>query len=233
MFSLCNSATIFRDQVNRRWPNRTKRRDGWIGNKNNHKPNEEGKVFAIDIDENLLGPSFSLKDNEAAAQQLADELIELARRGKDFGRIKYVAYNKKIASGTKDNSFWVWRPLRKGFEKHIHISFNEDGEKETKPFFLKVFMEQPPENIVQENKIPKYPGSEKLILGKRNSQVKLLQEKLMEKGFSIEEKELGKYGETTARAVSGFYKSIGVNSGTIAKEGTKFGFKAWERLFGE
>jgi hypothetical protein len=233
VFTLCDSATVLREQINKRWPLRNKRRDGWIGLKNNHQPDDQERIFALDIDENLLGPMHEIKDNKQEAQRLADELIQLARRGKDFGRIKYVAYDKKIASGTQDNNFWVWRPLRKGFEKHIHVSFNDIEENNDKPFFLKIFMEEPPEKEKNEIKIPKYPGSDKLVLGKRNSYVKAMQEKLISKGFHIDQNEIGRYQSTTASAVANFYRSIGVNSGTIAREGNKLGFKAWERLFGE
>ena len=233
MPQLVKSAEILLNQINKRWPTRYKRRDGWIGSKNNHCPDETGMVYALDIDENLLGIDQPYSESLDECSKLADQLIELARRGKDGGRIKYVAYKKRIASGTRADEFWIWRPLRRGFEKHIHISFNECDKQKEKHFPLEVFTEPSFSLPKIKKNVPKFPGSEKLCLGKKNIGIRKMQEQLCEKGFCVSEDELGRYGESTALAVSAFYRSIGINSGIIARDGSRFGAKAWERLFSE
>jgi hypothetical protein len=229
---LAKSADIFLTQINKRWPERYKRRDGWLGKKNNHDPNIDGVVFALDIDDHLLGVEES-EGGKKECQRLADELIELAKRGLDGGRIKYVAYNKRIASGTNIDQFWIWRPVRRGFDKHMHISFNDVAEEKAKSFPLRIFSENPLISEKIKKDIPKFPGMEKLSFGKKNIYVRKMQDKLSEKGFSVPEEELGRYGQVTSLVVAAFYKSIGINSGTIARDGSKFGVKAWEKLFGE
>ena len=59
MAKLVLAGVTLRDQVNRRWPKRDKRSDGWIGDAAHsqrasfHNPDKRGLVFAIDIDENF------------------------------------------------------------------------------------------------------------------------------------------------------------------------------------
>ena len=80
MAKLCAGGVRLRDQIDRRWPNRHKRSDGWIGDaahaarKSDHNP-IDGVVFALDIDENMgKGPAR----NGRTAKKLADQIIEYA-----------------------------------------------------------------------------------------------------------------------------------------------------------
>jgi hypothetical protein len=130
-----------RDQVNRRWPNRDKRSDGWIGDrlhqarKSDHNPDKNGWVHALDIDHDFLGPN----KGKAEAEKFANQLIELARNGKDRGRLKYVVYNNRIASGTHKNQYWTWRKGNWGHTQHIHVSFTSRAQADGSDFPLAIF----------------------------------------------------------------------------------------------
>lgn len=56
MAVLATSLSIFRAEINRRWPNRDTRSDGWIGDEahqstvSDHNPNERDRVDAYDVD---------------------------------------------------------------------------------------------------------------------------------------------------------------------------------------
>lgn len=133
---LVPAGVTLRDQLNKRFPKRDKRSDGWIGDAahqaraSDHNPDRDGWVHALDIDEDLGRPG--------ASRQLADELVELARTGKDGGRIKYVVYEDKIASGTYAATRWRWRGSGYGHTEHIHVSFTDAAERNGKPFPLAV-----------------------------------------------------------------------------------------------
>lgn len=117
-----------RNQVNRRWPKRDKRSDGWIGDsahqarKSDHNPDPRGFVHAIDIDADLI--PGDPKASKTAAQELADQLVKYAASGEPgYDRIKYVVYNDRIASGTYAKYRWKWRGRGYGHKNHIHVSF--------------------------------------------------------------------------------------------------------------
>jgi len=130
-----------RDQVNRRWPNRDKRSDGWIGDAahqarpSDHNPDRNGWVHAIDLDHDFLGPNRGSEE----AEKFANELIKLARDGKDRGRLKYVVYNNRIASGTYSNQYWTWRRGNWGHTQHIHVSFTSKAQRDGSDFPLPIF----------------------------------------------------------------------------------------------
>ena len=116
---LAKSAETLRSQINKAYLNRDKRSDGWIGDSkhaadptSDHNPDKYGCVRAIDIDADL-----SLHKSEA--WYLADQIRQCAKRDR---RIKYVIYDRKIASLV---SAWRWRKYRgvNPHTSHIHISF--------------------------------------------------------------------------------------------------------------
>lgn len=126
-----------RDQINERFPKRDKASDGIKASSSHtaqnpfsdHEPNSRGYVLALDIDED-----FGAKGDN---MRLANQLRELAKSGKDGGRLKYVIYEDKIASGTSGN--WAWRGSGYGHTKHIHVSFTSKGEQDGSPFPLPIF----------------------------------------------------------------------------------------------
>lgn len=107
---IARSLAILRDQIDARWPNRSKASDGWIGDgahagrQSDHNPNVVGVVTALDITHD---PAHGL-DTWALAETL--------RLNRD-ARIKYVISNGRIFSSLI--SPWQWRPYS-GPNKHAH-----------------------------------------------------------------------------------------------------------------
>jgi len=120
-----------RSQTNWAFPNRSKRSDGWIGDrahqarKSDHNPDRNGWVHAIDLDHDFLGRRGG-KAGTDLAEQFANQLIRYAReRRPGWARLKYVIYNNRIASGTYAAQFWTWRAGNWGHTQHIHVSFTD------------------------------------------------------------------------------------------------------------
>lgn len=135
---LSKSAETLRNQINREFPDRDKRSDGWIGDarhsatKSDHNPDKlsGGVVRALDIDCNLGGPANN-------AFYLADQLRTLAKKDK---RISYIIFNHKIASRV---SLWKWRKYRGSnpHTSHVHISFTPLGDQDKRKFKLPILGE--------------------------------------------------------------------------------------------
>jgi hypothetical protein len=139
MARLVAGGVTLRDQVNKRWPKRDKRSDGWIGDKahagrqSDHNPDAQGLVRALDIDADL-----DPKD-PGAAQRLANQIVAYAASGiPGANRIKYVVFNDQIASGTYANSMWQWRGSGYGHLRHIHVSFSTKGENNAQTYPLPI-----------------------------------------------------------------------------------------------
>jgi len=135
MAKLVKAGVTLRDQINKRFPKRDKASDGWIGDAahqsrpSDHNPDKGGWVHALDVDED-----FGAKGDN---MRLANELRRLAQQGLDNGRIKYIVYEDRIASGTANN--WAWRGSGYGHTKHIHVSFTSAAEKDGSKFPLAIF----------------------------------------------------------------------------------------------
>jgi hypothetical protein len=139
MARLVAGGVTLRNQVNKRWPKRDKRSDGWIGDKahagrqSDHNPDARGLVHALDIDADL-----DPKD-PGAAQRLANQIVAYAASGiPGANRIKYVVFNDQIASGTYANSMWKWRGSGYGHFRHIHVSFSNKGENNAQTYPLPI-----------------------------------------------------------------------------------------------
>ena len=147
MARLCKGGERLRDQVDKRWPKRSKRSDGWIGDsahaarKSDHNPNKAGIVHAIDITENL---GKGKNRNGRSARRLANELLEYAASGlPGSNRLKYVVYENRIASGTYKRSFWAWRSGSWGHEAHIHVSFTSKADRDGTAYPLPILTRSP------------------------------------------------------------------------------------------
>lgn len=235
MAKLVKAGETLRDQINKRWGNRDKRSDGWIGDrahqarKSDHNPDKDGWVHAIDIDENM-GAGKGRKG--ATAREFADQLIKYAREGKDDGRLKYVVYENMIASGTYPNQFWTWRKGNWGHTQHIHVSFTDkaetDGSKFNLPIFNESKKEEPAKKPVEKVSGIPFPGNSFVSYGKRNEYVKDMQAQLIKKGYKIPAGATGNYFQQTEKAVKQFYRQ----EMKLTSNGKKMGPKAWDRLFG-
>ena len=142
-YFLCAAGETLRDQIDHRWPKRDRASDGWIGDASHqaapsdHNPDYSagGVVRAVDVDEDLS------KVDAEAMRTLADQLIRCAREREDNGRLSYVIYEGKIASGTYASSRWQWRTYTgtNPHDHHMHVSFTEKGDKLGGKFPLPVF----------------------------------------------------------------------------------------------
>jgi hypothetical protein len=237
---LCDGGVTLRDQINKRWPNRDKASDGWIGDSRHqankgwgtngkgsyHNPDPNGIVHAIDVDEDFLGKGKGQKE----AKRFAEELAAYCREGKDGGRIAHIVYEDQVASGTSQN--WKFRGSGYGHTHHIHISFTNKADSNGAKFDLPIFKEnnpapQPPAPP-KPNVVPTFPGVEKLSFGQFNSDIKKMQDQLIKKGFKIPAGATGNYKSETVTAVRSFNKSIGITS-----DGKKMGPKAWSALWSD
>ncbi len=126
MARIAKALAILREQINSKWPNRSKANDGWLGDsahqarKSDHNPNARGVVQALDITHDPAhGPD---------AGNLAQALIN----SRD-PRIKYVISNRRICASyaTGGVAAWTWRPYHgaNAHEKHVHISVADDPRK--------------------------------------------------------------------------------------------------------
>ncbi|MEY2778259.1 MAG: Transglycosylase-like domain, partial [Actinomycetota bacterium] len=73
--------------------------------------------------------------------------------------------------------------------------------------------------------VPGYPGKDKLTAGVKNSSVKKVQEALIELGYEITTAN-GKYGPSTTKAISAFYKDLGDSD-----DGKSLGKIGWRKIF--
>jgi len=149
MAKLCVGGVRLRDQIDRRWPKRDRRSDGWIGDSahsaagriSDHNPDSEGIVYAIDIDENM---GQGAARNGRTAQHLADQLVAYAMSDlPGHARIKYVVYENQIASGTYRSSWWKWRGKGYGHTQHIHISFTKAAKLDSSIYPLPILTTNP------------------------------------------------------------------------------------------
>jgi hypothetical protein len=147
MAKLCKAGAALREAIDDAFPDRSRRRDGWIGDarhaarKSDHNPTAEGVVRALDIDADLGSKS-------AEAFDFADQLRLLARHDK---RISYIIFNHKIASW-KGN--YKWRAY-KGLNPHvahIHISFTAKGDNDGSMFRIPLLTGEPINGRVKKNR---------------------------------------------------------------------------------
>lgn len=128
---LCNAGRILREQIDDAFMDRDRKSDGWIGDSrhqmrvSDHNPDNNGWVRAIDIDKDLGA-------HKSAAFDLADQ-IRIC--GKTDKRIKYVIFDRKIAS---QKSKFEWKPYNgiNPHKDHIHVSFTELGDNSVARFAI-------------------------------------------------------------------------------------------------
>lgn len=117
---LANGLVTLLEQVNQKWPQRSKESDGTIGDTahstrtSDHNPNGHGVVCALDV------------TNDPPHGLVSETLAELIRAGRD-PRVHYVISNKKIAAFDRED--WRWRPYTGSnpHNHHCHISLRQDA----------------------------------------------------------------------------------------------------------
>ena len=126
---LSKAAIQFREQVDDNYPGRDRRSDGAKGDfrhskiRSDHNPDRNGWVRALDIDADLNA-------HKSEMAYLAEQVRQAARSD---GRIKYIIFNKKIASG---KSLWRWRKYSgiNPHTSHLHLSFKKSADNDNRFF---------------------------------------------------------------------------------------------------
>ena len=131
---LCAAGVKLRDQINNAYPDRDKSSDGWVADArhlaagtSDHIPDSAGWVRALDLDRDLSG-----KSKPDLMPYLANQLRTLAKSDR---RISYIIFAGKIASRKSLWRFIKYRGINP-HEKHLHISFTKNGDKDGSPFNL-------------------------------------------------------------------------------------------------
>ncbi len=139
---LCAAGATFRAQLDKRFPKRDKRSDGWIGDSAHsarfsyHNPDAKGIVWALDVDENM---GIGTWRNGRTAKRLADQLLAYSASGLPGSeRILHVVYENRVASGTYKDFWWIWRGSGYGHTQHIHITFRDGAGNDGRPFPLPI-----------------------------------------------------------------------------------------------
>ena len=132
---LAPTLRVLRDEINARWPNRDKTSDGTLGNashaagSSDHNPDSRGVVCALDIDEDLWGPTDPAPSFHSGtpAAGLVRELIRNAQVG-DTPQLFYVIYENKIYSRTYG---WMEQNYTgaNAHDHHVHISVYHDPKR--------------------------------------------------------------------------------------------------------
>lgn len=197
---LAKGLETLRDQVNAKWPDRSKASDGTVGDlrhqalPSDHNPDEREIVHAIDFTHDPLHGFDSYK--------FADMLL-----AKQDPRLKYVISNRRIGSGPAGPSPGKWRPYsgENAHDKHNHISIMKVGEDDTRPWDL--------ETVVVKPQPTAKPVPRLLYFGMEGDDVKALQVKL---GLTSN----GYFGYGTAEAVVKLQQANGLAAHGIVGSGT-------------
>lgn len=115
-----------REQVNAKYPQRSKSSDGSVGDtshsarKSDHNPDSRGVVHAIDITHDPR--------NGFDSYRFADHLLAT-----QDPRISYIISNRRIGSGPSGQAPGVWRKYTgsNAHDHHVHISIVASREDDT------------------------------------------------------------------------------------------------------
>jgi len=140
---LCPAGVTFRAQLDRKFPKRDRRSDGWIGDAAHserfswHNPDEDDVVWALDVDENMGTPGLWRKG--LACRRLADQLVQYAASGlPGSDRILHAVYEDQVVSGTYRKWWWIWRGSGYGHTIHLHITFRDGAGNDSLEFPLPI-----------------------------------------------------------------------------------------------
>lgn len=121
-WDLAPSLKTLRTQVNKAFPNRSKKSDGTIGDTahasraSDHNPNSEGIVCAFDI------------THDPANGADCHVMFEAIRKN-PHPNCKYIIFDGKIASR---KLWWIKRP-KSGHTQHMHVSVGVGNDGKSKP----------------------------------------------------------------------------------------------------
>jgi hypothetical protein len=127
-WKLAAALITLEEQVNKKWPQRAKGSDGSIGDlahasRTSDHNVRNGYCHALDITHD--------PHNGFDSYKFADMIL-----AKQDSRLSYVISNGRIGSGPKGVQPGVWRKYNgsNAHAHHVHVSTNDLGEKDTKPW---------------------------------------------------------------------------------------------------
>ena len=203
---VAKSLMKLREQVNQRWPTRSKDNDGTIGDEahasrsSDHNPwvrdgNGSGVVTALDI----------THDPRSGCDSYA--LAEVFRTSRD-PRIKYIISNRRICSS--DVEPWQWRPYHGSnpHDHHVHVSVKSEPGQYDSEALWNLDAKPMPAPVSVASVVP--PTLRK---GDKGEQVEELQRLLNTK--SVQLKVDGDFGTATLAGVKRFQSSRGLGADGI------------------
>lgn len=191
-YRIARSLETLRNQVDRHYPTRGKKNDGWIGDtshshrKSDHNPNENGVVQALDITND---PSSGL-----ISRKLGEALIAA-----NDPRLKYVISNRQIAEA-KNKFAWHDYHGPSSHTEHVHISVADDEELYDDPRPWKINMPLAEKQIARQGEPEVVLPPQTLRLHDAGANVENLQ-KILNAKYGLRLTVDGRFGEQTREAV--------------------------------
>lgn len=185
-----------RDEVNARWPGRSKASDGTIGDAahqdrtSDHNPRPDGEVTALDI--TCAGIDHVW---------LANYLAQLGSAGDR--RVKYVIHDRQISNPSISGGKWRMYTGADPHDKHVHLSVNPHAASGS----WGVSTASAPTVAPAATSYPKYPGRV-MKKGSKAAGVRVFQQQLKTRGWKITVD--GDFGPATETVVRAFQKEKGL-----------------------
>lgn len=123
---LANSLVELRNEVNQKYPTRSKDSDGSIGDAAHASRSSDHNPWITDPGgPNVVSAIDITHDPKSGCDSYA--LAEFLKANKDH-RIKYIISNRKICSGNAGPSPWTWRKYNGAnpHDHHVHISVEDE-----------------------------------------------------------------------------------------------------------
>lgn len=214
---VAKSLLHLRDQVNLKWPKRRTDSDGTIGNAEHATRSSDHNPWVHDSRGQPVVTAMDITHDPASgcdSYSLARALVNSRDR-----RIKYVISNHQIASGVDGPQPWVWRKYtgKNPHDHHCHISVrSEESLFDDTGSWLAV--DAAPVNAPSSSVETYIAPLPTLRSGPaRSEMVKILQQCLIAKGFSVSAD--GYFGSKTKSAVTEFQNSVGLlGDGVVGPE---------------
>lgn len=205
-----------RDQIDKRYPGRSKASDGTIGDPSHQSRDSDHNAWVKD---GAMGVVTALDITNDPAHGLdSDVLAHVVIDSRD-SRIKYVISNSQICSGTgQDHPAWKWRPYggSNPHKHHFHVSV-----KPEKKFYDDARRWQPKGMPPAQTPPPDLPT---LRQGDTGNDVVTLQRLLNANGAKPKLHEDAEFGASTHKAVVAFQKREGLVADGVV------GSYTWEAL---
>lgn len=210
---LARSLVVLGEEVNRRFPNRSKASDGTIGDADHssrtsdHNPNSAGVVCARDITE----------DDAPGVPEIADFIVATIVRRKDR-RVKYLIHEGRIWRSYDKPGIPAWTSAPydgpNGHFKHVHVSVGPDAGRYDSTAGWGIY---PPPTRSRPVGTPLwfYRTLRHQHPHMTGGDVAALQKALFYRGILAREHITGVYDHEAMTAVDRFRRSVGMTHGTV------------------